>query len=171
MKTTSNICLNFLLSLSLYVPSYLWTAPCRQQDRCGSWHGPVSLSIKRWADNLQECFPHKNIIWTHSLVLGRSPFLRTDKIHKGPSQQSLQCTIVPLTGVSQEGAVVVRRVSGVCSQILQMHQYSLLPVFQYKTSIWVMFSQVCRYHTTFWSKASPFRSFKFIFFWSPNRYL
>ena len=27
MKTTSKICLNFLLSMSLYVSSSLWTAP------------------------------------------------------------------------------------------------------------------------------------------------
>ena len=101
-------------------------------------------------------------------VLGMSPFLRTGEIGKGPSQQSLQYTILPLTGVSQEGEVVVRRVSGVCSQILQMHQCSLLPVFQYRTSIWAMFSQVCTYHTTFWSKAFPFRSFKFIFFEAPT---
>ena len=83
MKTTSNICLNFLLSLSLYVPSYLWTAPCRQQDRCGSWQGPVSLSIKRRADNLQECFPHKNIIWTHSLSWEGPHFWEQIKYIKG----------------------------------------------------------------------------------------
>ena len=62
---------------------------------------------------------------------------------------------------------MVRRVSSVCFQILQMQPYSLLPIFQYRTSIWAMFSQVCTYHSTFWSKASPFRSFKFIFLEGP----
>ena len=97
MKTTSKICLNFLLSTSLYVSSSLWTAP-QVQD--------MEVNIPPYLSNDEQiisknAFPTKTssgLTPCPKLVsLWMSPFLRRDKIHKGPSQQSLQCIIPPLT--------------------------------------------------------------------------
>ena len=82
-KTASKICLNFCFHCHYMSPATCGLLLTDSRARCESWYRPVSSPIKRGADNLQECFPHKNIVWTHSLSCECPHFWEEIKYIKG----------------------------------------------------------------------------------------